>query len=68
MPSVMCHPTSQHLGDGADYQKGKGHWRTDTIVVITIDPVRQTIRLLSIPRTCGLHPGIRHERINTADF
>ena len=54
---------------GADYKQGKGHWRTDTLVVVTIDPVRQTIRLLSIPRDLWVYiPGYGHERINTADF
>ena len=70
LPSVKLSPQQVNiLVMGADYQKGKGHWRTDTIVVITIDPVRQTIRLLSIPRDLWVYiPGYGHERINTADF
>jgi LCP family protein required for cell wall assembly len=54
---------------GADYRKGQGHWRTDSIIVVTVDPVKGSIRLLSIPRDLWVHiPGYGSERINTADF
>ena len=70
MPLVKLSPQQVNvLVMGADYQKGKGHWRTDSLVVITIDPVKQTIRMMSIPRDLWVYiPGYGHERINTADF
>jgi polyisoprenyl-teichoic acid--peptidoglycan teichoic acid transferase len=54
---------------GCDYRKGQSNWRTDTIVVISVDPRNMTISMLSIPRDLWVYiPDFGQERINTADF
>jgi LCP family protein required for cell wall assembly len=55
---------------GADYRKGQGNWRTDTLIVISVDPAEMTIRMLSIPRDLWVYIPVYdgQERINTADF
>ncbi len=54
---------------GCDYRKGQAHWRTDTIIVLSIDPKAMTISMLSIPRDLWVYiPGFGSERINTADY
>ena len=70
MPVVNLSPQQVNiLFMGADYRKSQGHWRTDSIIIVTVDPVQGTIRLLSIPRDLWVYiPGYGHERINTADF
>jgi LCP family protein required for cell wall assembly len=46
----------------------KGPFRTDTIMVISVDPVKKTVGVLSIPRDLWVKiPGYTQGRINTAN-
>ena len=54
---------------GSDKREGDGAWRTDTIIVVSIDAERNIVRLLSIPRDLWVNiPGHGYDRINTADL
>ena len=45
------------------------YWRTDTMILGTLDPVTMKAGVLSIPRDLWVHiPGYTEERINTAHF
>ena len=45
------------------------YWRTDTMILATLDPVTMKAGVLSIPRDLWVHiPGYTEERINTAHF
>jgi LCP family protein required for cell wall assembly len=47
----------------------QGPFRTDTLIVVSIDPVRRSIGMLSIPRDLYVPiPGFRQNRINTANY
>lgn len=51
-------------------RRGTKHWRTrtDTIIIVTVDPANQTAGMLSIPRDLQLPiPGNGEDRINTAN-
>ena len=54
---------------GIDRRGGKGWgYRTDTIIIVTVDPVSKTAGMLSIPRDLQLPiPGNGDDRINTAN-
>jgi LCP family protein required for cell wall assembly len=55
--------------DYRDWQSGDGPPRTDTMMLLTIDPVAKTAGMLSIPRDLWVEiPGFEHNRINTAYF
>jgi LCP family protein required for cell wall assembly len=55
--------------DFRDWQSGDGPPRTDTMMLVTIDPIAETAGLLSIPRDLWVEiPGFEHNRINTAYF
>lgn len=46
-----------------------GPFRTDTMMIVSIDPVRKTAGILSIPRDLWVSiPGFKQERINNANF
>jgi LCP family protein required for cell wall assembly len=46
-----------------------GPWRTDTMIVLTVDPENNTAGILSIPRDLWVHiPGYGENRINTAHY
>jgi len=46
-----------------------GPWRTDTMIVLTIDPENMTAGMLSIPRDLWVPiPGYSENRINTAHY
>lgn len=50
-------------------QDQEGPWRTDTMIVLTLDPITGTAGMLSIPRDLWVEiPGYGHERINKAHF
>jgi LCP family protein required for cell wall assembly len=52
---------------GADTSQGS--WRTDTLIVVSIDPNLPSVSMLSIPRDLFVYiPGWKMGRINTADF
>lgn len=55
---------------GIDQREGEpGPWRTDTIMIATLDPVGLSAGLLSIPRDLWVTiPGFGENRINTAHF
>ena len=47
----------------------EGPWRTDTILLFSIDPAHQSISMLSIPRDLWVDiPGYEPSRINNAHF
>lgn len=53
---------------GSDARPNEGGWRTDTILILSLDRNAGTASLLSIPRDLYVYiPGWRVERINTAD-
>ncbi|MFC2037700.1 LCP family protein [Chloroflexota bacterium] len=54
---------------GIDRRGGKGWgYRTDTIIIVSVDPVNKTASMLSIPRDLQLPiPGNGEDRINTAN-
>ncbi len=55
---------------GIDEREGQhGPWRTDTMIVLTIDPESKTAGMLSIPRDLWVPiPGYGENRINTAHY
>ncbi len=54
---------------GSDKRPGGGAWRTDSMIIVSVDMVNNVIRLLSIPRDLWVYiPGWGHNRINTADL
>ena len=53
--------------DYRDYLANDGPPRTDTMIVLTIDPLTKTAGMLSIPRDMWVNiPGFGYSRINTA--
>jgi LCP family protein required for cell wall assembly len=54
---------------GIDRRSGTSWgYRTDTIIIVTIDPANKTVGMLSIPRDLQLEiPGYGEDRINTAN-
>jgi LCP family protein required for cell wall assembly len=52
---------------GVDQRLGeRGPWRTDTMIVVSVDPVSKSAGVLSIPRDLWVEiPGYGQERINT---
>lgn len=54
---------------GADKRPGSGAWRTDTMIIASIDVETHVVRLLSIPRDLWVYiPNHGHNRINTAEL
>jgi LCP family protein required for cell wall assembly len=54
---------------GSDKRPGDGNWRTDTLVLVSIDADRRRVGMLSVPRDLWVDiPGHGSGRINTADF
>ncbi len=52
---------------GSDQRPYEGGFRTDTIILLTIDPAQQSIHLTSFPRDLYVYiPGWTIQRINTA--
>ena len=55
--------------DYRDWSAGDGPSRTDTMIVLTMDPLNKTAGMLSIPRDLWVPiPGFESGRINTAYF
>ncbi|GAB4536003.1 MAG: hypothetical protein Fur0018_26520 [Anaerolineales bacterium] len=66
---VLPHPEGQVniLILGSDQRPYEGGFRTDTIILLTVDPVQQTVHLTSFPRDLYVYiPGWTMQRINTA--
>lgn len=54
---------------GSDKRESGGAWRTDTMIVVSLDTEQRIVRLLSIPRDLWVYiPGHGYDRINTADL
>ena len=54
---------------GSDKQANSSTWRTDTMIVLSVDTQSDFVRLLSIPRDLWVNiPGHGADRINTADL
>jgi LCP family protein required for cell wall assembly len=54
---------------GSDKREDDATWRTDTMIVVSVDTERKVVRLLSIPRDLWVNiPGHGNDRINTADM
>ena len=54
---------------GSDRREDNATWRTDTMIVVSVDTDRKVVRLLSIPRDLWVNiPGHGNDRINTADM
>lgn len=55
--------------DYRDWVSGDGPPRTDTMMLVTVDPITHSAGMLSIPRDLWVEiPGFEHNRINTAYF
>lgn len=53
--------------DYRDWEAGNGPPRSDTMILLTIDPIHRTAGMLSIPRDLWVNiPGFDYGRINTA--
>ena len=53
--------------DYRDWETGEGAPRSDTMMLVSADPVNRTAGILSIPRDLWVEiPGFEHNRINTA--
>lgn len=79
-PTAPAEPTQQYqlptdpsrvtvLVMGIDQREGEvGPFNTDTMIVLSIDPVGKTAAILSIPRDLYInYPGIGEQRINAAN-
>jgi polyisoprenyl-teichoic acid--peptidoglycan teichoic acid transferase len=54
---------------GSDKRADSSTWRTDTLIVLSVDTKGDFVRLLSIPRDLWVNiPGHGEDRINTADL
>jgi LCP family protein required for cell wall assembly len=54
---------------GSDRRPGAAAWRTDSIIIVSVDTANNVVRLLSIPRDLWVYiPGHGYNRINTADL
>jgi LCP family protein required for cell wall assembly len=54
---------------GSDKRPGSGAWRTDSMIIVSVDTTANVVRLLSIPRDLWVYiPGHGNNRINTADL
>lgn len=56
--------------DFRDWESGDGPPRTDSMMLVSVDPVSRTVGMLSIPRDLWVEipGGFGHNRINTAYF
>lgn len=80
VPTATLDPLSQFIWQdprrvnillmGIDQRQGEeGPFHTDTMMVVSVDPIRKTAGLLSIPRDLYVDiPGFRQDRINQANF
>jgi len=54
---------------GSDKRPGSGAWRTDSMIIVSVDTTDNIVRLLSLPRDLWVYiPGHGYNRINTADL
>jgi polyisoprenyl-teichoic acid--peptidoglycan teichoic acid transferase len=53
--------------DYRDWEAGEGPPRTDTMILLTVDPLTKTAGMLNVPRDLWVNiPNVGYERINTA--
>lgn len=53
--------------DYRDWEAGNGPPRTDSLILLTIDPITKQAGMLSVPRDLWVEiPGFGHQKINTA--
>ncbi len=53
---------------GSDIRPNDGGWRTDTTLIVVLDPAAGAAHILAVPRDLYVYiPGWRVDRINTAD-
>ena len=53
---------------GSDIRPYDGGWRTDTILIVSLDPTAGRIRIIALPRDLYVYiPGWRVDRVNVAD-
>lgn len=49
--------------------EGQSHWRTDSIMLVMLNPDTQRVGIISLPRDSWVTiPGYGHNRINTVDY
>jgi LCP family protein required for cell wall assembly len=54
---------------GSDKRPTGGTWRTDSMIIVSVDPGNKVVRLLSLPRDLWVYiPKHGYNRINTADL
>jgi LCP family protein required for cell wall assembly len=54
---------------GSDKRPTSGAWRTDSMIIVSVDTASKIVRLLSIPRDLWVYiPGHGYNRVNTADL
>jgi LCP family protein required for cell wall assembly len=54
---------------GSDKRPNSGAWRTDTMIIASLDVETNVVRLLSIPRDLWVYiPGHGYNRVNTAEL
>lgn len=54
---------------GSDKRPHSGAWRTDSMIIVSVDTENNIVRLLSLPRDLWVYiPGHGDERINTAEL
>jgi LCP family protein required for cell wall assembly len=54
---------------GSDKRPRSGTWRTDSMIIVSVDTTDNVVRLLSLPRDLWVYiPGHGYNRINTADL
>ncbi|NTV36277.1 MAG: LCP family protein, partial [Anaerolineaceae bacterium] len=57
------------IGLDYDWQAGGGYQRSDSMILLTVDPITMTAGMLSIPRDMWVNiPGFDYNKINTAYF
>lgn len=55
--------------DYRDWGSTENAWRSDTMILLTLDPLSKTAGMLSIPRDLWVDiPGFKHGKINTAYY
>lgn len=55
--------------DYRDWNSGKEAARSDTMILLTLDPLKKTAGMLSVPRDMWVSiPGFKHGKINTAHY
>lgn len=55
--------------DFRDWESGRDYSRSDTMILLTLDPLSRTAGILSVPRDLWVAiPGFKHGKINTAYY